>query len=143
MTTQSEIDAQIGHDMQNFYDSVYDGFVPESFVEMFKKAIMHLAPAQHQYAMSKVKEMVSKRAGEHTVVETSMMINVIYSTPFHLLYESIERAIEVTMEFDKVRKEHNKKIQEMEHKLQAKRSRLLKLSGVGNSAPMKLIHGEA
>lgn len=140
MTSEQQINEQLAKDMQDFYDKVYDGFIPNNFVQMFKKAIMHLAPAQHQYSMEKVRQILGRHPGEHTVLETSMMINAIYSTPFYLLYDSIEEAIRVTVEFDKVRKEYNKKVQEVERKMQAKRARLLKIAGIGgNSVPMKII----
>lgn len=143
MTTPQEIDAQIQKDIDAFDRKVYDGFVPQSFLDMFKKAIMRIPPAQHQYPMAFIREILGKKQNEHTVGEVTRMINVIYATPFGDIYPDIDTAIETTEQFDKVRYEHNKKVQEFERKTIAKKQRLLSLAGVGNSHPMKLVTGEA
>jgi hypothetical protein len=143
MTTTADIDAQVKNDVDAFNNKVYDGFVPQSFLDMFKKAIMRIPPAQHQYPMGFVRRIVDKRLNEHTVLEVAQMINIIYSTPFGDIYDTIEEAISTTETFDKIRGEHNNKVQEFEKKTIAKKNRLMQLSGVVNSTPMKLVHGEA
>jgi len=87
--------------------------------------------------MKDVKRMISRRPNEVTNKELGMMINAIYSVPFGSMYQTIEEGIERTMEFDKIKEEYNKNSAAFERKINAKRQRLLSLSGVQNSVPMQ------
>lgn len=147
MTTPAQIETQLmTQDIIPYHNSVFDGFVPDSFVEQFKIAMMVIPVTAHQYPMKDVKRMISRRPNEVTNKELGMMINAIYSVPFGSMYQTIEEGIERTMEFDKIKEEYNKNSAAFERKINAKRQRLLSLSGVQNSVPlqngMKIIPGK-
>lgn len=146
MTTPEQIEQQlIAQDIVPYHKSVYEGYLPESFIEQFRIAMMYLPVTAHQYSMKDVERMINRRTDEVTNKEVGMMINAIYSVPWVSMYASIEEGIEKTMEFDTIRKEYNEKTEAFERKINAKRKRLLALSGVGNSTQlngMQIISGK-
>lgn len=136
MTTEKEIDQQLDREVQAWYNKVYDGKpLPERFIEMFKKALMYVAPANHKYNMLAIKKMISQRSDEVTMVEVGMMINLIYSTPFDKLYSTPEEGVETTMLFDEIRREYNEIGAKFEGMMMKKRETLLRLSGVTKTTP--------
>lgn len=137
MTSPEQVNEQLmNEDIIPYQNSVYDGFLPESFIEQFRIAMMFIPITSHQYSMKEVKIMANRRPDEVTIKECGMMINVIYAVPFISMYGSLEEGIEKTMGFDKIREEYNKNTAAFERKINAKRNRLLQLGGVGNSAPL-------
>lgn len=143
MTTHKEIEDQIhNQDIVPYLNSIYDGYVPDSLVPQFRIAMMHLPPTAHKYSMDDVKTLSERRSDEITVRELGMILNVIFAIPFISMYETIEEGIAMTMIFEKIKDDYNNSTAAFERKVQAKRNRLFKLSGVGNSAPingMKII----
>lgn len=137
MTSADDIADQIEkEDIIPYLNKIYDGFVPESVVEQFRVAMMHLPPSLHKYSMLDVETMANKKAGEINNREIGMMLNVIFSIPFATMYSSLEEGVEKTREFEKIKTEYNKNSAAFQRKCDAKRARLLKLSGVGNSSGM-------
>lgn len=130
---EREIEQQIDDDVQKYNTSIYDGFLPQSFIDYFKKSLMVIPPGNHQYNMEKVKDMISRRPDEVRIIEVGMMINLIYACPFRELYDSVEQGIEMTMEFDKVREGFNKTTEDIERKLALKRQTLRKIYGLGSN----------
>lgn len=142
MTDIKTIDEQLEReDIQPYLISIYDGHLPESFVEQFRVAMMLLPPTAHKYNMKDVRTMSRKRPNEISIRELGMMLNVIFAIPFSQMYATLEEGIEKTIEFEKIKDEYNQKTGAFERKIQAKRNRLLKLSGVGdNTAPFNGLH---
>lgn len=137
MTTEIEIDNQLTKDYAAFYNKIYDGELPESLLQNFKKAFMYLVPSTHQYFMSRVKEMAAKTIRDLSVMEVGMIINLIVSTPPEKLYSSFDEAVDSLAILHKLRDDYNKAVEENQRKLKAKKERLMQLSGVGNSVPLK------
>lgn len=138
MTDAKSIEDQIiREDITPYHNSIFDGFLPESFIQQFRVAMMFLPVTAHNYSMKEVKRMISKRPDEVTNKEVGLMINAVYAIPWASMYSSIEEGIERTMEFDKIREDYNKNTSAFERKINAKRQRLLSLSGVQNSVPMQ------
>jgi hypothetical protein len=131
MLNEKEIARQIAEDEQRWNDAVYDGFLPQLFLDYFRKAMMILPPAQHKYNMAFVKTMINRKPDEVTNLEVGMMINIIYHCPFGEIYNSIEEAIDITMEFDKVRFEYNQKTEAINTSLNRKRAKLHEIAGIG------------
>lgn len=136
MTTRAEIDKQIDADIERYNNSVYDGNVPDSFVEYFKKALMIIPPAAHKYKMGFLDALIKKHKSVITNLELGMMINLIYACPFKDIYSSLEEGIEITKQFDAVREEYNQKSSDIERQLMKKKQRLLSLSGIVGSADL-------
>jgi len=143
MTTEKDIQDQIKRDIDARQNSIYDGKLPQSFLDGFKQSLMFIAPANHRYNMQFIKTLVAKRFDEITVMEVGVMINMIYATPWYLMYKDLNEGIETTIMYDTVRDEYNKQTQEFERKISAKKNRLMKLIGqsgdtvaIGNSSPI-------
>lgn len=128
---EKEIARQLAEDEERWNNAIYDGFLPKLFLDYFKKGLMVLPPAQHKYNMQLVKTMIGKKPDEVTNLEIGLMINIIYHCPFKEIYDSIEQAVDITMEFDKVRDEYNQKVSAIEGALTRKRNRLHELAGHG------------
>lgn len=134
MTTTEQIEEQIQkQDIEPYLNKVYDGFISEEIIEQFKIAMMFIPITAHKYSMKDVRTISGKRPDEITNRELGMVINMIYAVPFASMYATLEEGIEKTMSYDKIREEYNKNSAAFERKVQAKRKRLLSLSGVGNS----------
>ena len=135
MTSEAEIDNQIQRqDIEPYLNKIYDGFVSEDIIAQFRVAMMFIPVTAHNYSMKDVKAISYKRPDEITNRELGMIINMIYAVPFSSMYSSLEEAIEKTMAYDKIREEYNRNSAAFQRKVEAKRKRLLSLSGVGNSA---------
>lgn len=137
MTTENEINEQINRDVDAYNHKIYDGFIPTGFMDKFKKALMVTPVGTHQFNMDFIKRLIAKREDEVTVIEVGMIINLLFLTPPHMIFDSLEEYIDTIIEFSKLSDEYNKKNKEFENKIIMKRERLLKLSGVINSTPMK------
>lgn len=131
-SVQSIIDQIEREDRQPYLNSIYQNELPEAFVEQFRIAMMYLPPAAHQISMSKINEMSLRRPDEVTVEEVGIMINVIFSIPFVSMYQSLEEGIEKTKVFEKIKVEYNKSTSAFERRMEAKKDRLVKLSGIGD-----------
>ncbi len=137
MTTTQEIEEQIQRqDIEPYLNKIYDGFVSEEIIDQFRTAMMFVPITAHQYSMKDVKTISGKRPTEITNRELGMIINIIYCVPFASMYASLEEGVEKTMEYDKIRAEYNKNSAAFERKVQAKKERLLNLSGIKNSTPL-------
>lgn len=137
MTSPEQIEQQITkEDILPYLHGVYDGYVPESLIEQFRIAVMHLPVTAHRYSMEDVEKISLRNPKEVTVRELGMIINVVFSIPFVAMYESLEEGIAKTMIFEKIKDDYNKSTAAFERKVEAKRKRLLGLSGVGNSTKM-------
>lgn len=143
MTSENEINDQIEReDIVPYLNKVYDGVIPDSLVEQFRVAMMHLPPTAHKYSMEDVETMSLRRHDEVTNRELGLILNVVFSIPFASMYETLEEGIEKTKVFEKIKDAYNKSTAAFQRKCDAKRNRLLQLSGVGNSASingMKII----
>ncbi len=131
MTTEKDIQEQIRKDIDAHSNSVYDGSLPDSFREGFKQSLMFIAPANHRYNMGFIKTLVSKKADEVTVMEVGIMINLIFSTPWYLIYKNVEEGIDTTIEYEKVKDEYNAKSTEFERKISLKKRKLMEIAGLG------------
>lgn len=142
MTSPQEIDSQLEReDILPYLNSIYDADLPESIIEQFRVAMMVLPITAHKYSMKDVRTLSTRRASEVTVRELGMIINVIFAVSFASMYGSLEEGIEKTIQFEKIKDEYNKATGAFERKIQNKRARLLKLSGVGEStAPFNGLH---
>lgn len=135
MTTKEQIAAQVEReDIVPYLNKVYDGAIPESLVDQFRIAMMHLPPTAHKYSMADVEAMSIRRPDEVTNREIGMMLNVIFAVPFASMYESLEQGIEKTKAFEKIKEDYNKSTAAFQRKVEAKTNKLMSLSGVGNSA---------
>ena len=143
--TPQEIEAQIEEQVQRedvlpYLNKVYDGNLPEEFIEQFRAAMMYLPPASHGLDMKKVKIMSTRMVNEVTVNELGLMINVIYSIPFASMYQSLEEGIEKTLLFDKIRAEYNRGTEAFERKIAKKKNTLRNLLSPGNTAQYNGLH---
>lgn len=138
MTTEKDIDEQIAAEVKVFNDSIYDGHMPTEFMEMFKKSIMAIPPAQHKYNITFIKSCTEKRYNEVSRSEVGVMINMIYATRPHLIYDSLDMFFKYTLMFDKVRDEYNKTTAAFERKMIKKRE--LKMALINKTAPFNQLN---
>lgn len=137
MTSKADLEAQIQReDIEPYLNSVYDGYLPDSLIDQFRIAVMHLPPTAHKYPMQEVEKLSLRRPNEVTVRELGMILNVIFAIPFVAMYHDLEEGICKTMIFEKIKDDYNQSTGAFDRKCQKKMERLLKLSGVGNSTPM-------
>jgi len=137
MTSTEQLQEQINReDVIPYLNKVYDGFVPDSLIEQFRIAMMHLPLTAHKYSMEDVETLSIRRPNEVTNRELGMILNCVFAVPFVSMYESLEEAIEKTKVFEKIKEAYNKSTAAFQRKCDAKMNRLLQLGGVGNSAPM-------
>lgn len=137
MTTPQELEAQIyREDILPFNNGVYDGYLPEEFVDQFRIAMMMIPVTSHQYSMDDVERLSLRRPGEITRLELGMMLNVVFAVPWASMYGSIEEGIEKTRNYERIKREYNEESEAFQVKCRKKLSRLLKLSGISNSTPM-------
>lgn len=136
MTTEREIDLQIGKEYNEFYTRIYDGLtpIPEFTVKLFATALMCVAPAAHQIHGDKMKLLISKKIEELTWVEVGKMMNVITEVPFYLLYEDLEDALNKTMQMEQFQLYYNATVADLDSKMKKKKSSLMNLGGVNRSS---------
>ena len=137
MTTEQEIDRQIAGDYKRFYDSVYDGPLPDDLVDRFKNVLFYSAPAAHKCKMDLCKSIVSKKPYDLTNLEIGVIINLIFGVPFCSLYKTVEEAIDANIELERIRDAFNSTVNQMQEVLSKKKDRLMSLSGVTGAAPFK------
>ena len=130
MLTEKDIDKQIENEVEKFNTATYQGDVPQVFIEFFKKAIMHIPLAQHGVGVERIKVMISRKPDDVPYIEVGVMINFIFATPFHLIYSSIEEAIEMTEKFERVKNEYNKITAEFEVSMTKKKNALMRVAGL-------------
>jgi hypothetical protein len=135
MTTRQEIERQIQNDIDNYNNKIYDGFLPENFIEKFKQALMAVPIGTHQYSLEAIKKIISKRESEVNIVEVGMIINLLFMTPPNKIYDSLDQFINEMTEFNKVSVEYNRQNKEFEKTIIRKKDRLLKLSGIVDAVP--------
>lgn len=136
MTSPEDIIEQIQReDIEPYLNKIYDGELPDSLVEQFRIAMMHLPPTAHKYSMDDVETMSNRRPDEITNRELGLILNVIFAIPFASMYGSIEEGIEKTKVFERIKEEYNKSTAAFQRKVEAKKNRLLSLGGVNNSVP--------
>lgn len=137
MTTPQEIENQVyNQDIIPYQNSIYDGYISEELIEQFRIAMMYIPATSHKYSMEDVDTIRQRKPDEVTVRELGMILNAVYAVPFISMYGSLEEGIEKTKGYDKIKDKYNQSTAAFERKCQAKMNRLLKLSGVGNSAPL-------
>lgn len=137
MTTPQQLEEQIQReDIEPYLNKVYDGFVPDTFVDQFRSAMMFLPVTAHKYSMRDIETMMHRRHDEVTNRELGMMLNVIFAIPFASMYGSLEEGVEKTKAFEKLKEDYNKSTAAFQRKCDAKMARLLKLSGINNSTSM-------
>lgn len=135
MTTQQEIDRQLNAEIKKYHDAIYDGEVPDGFMEMFKRSLMCVPPAQHGYTLDAIERIINKRVNEIKVAELAIMINMVFSTAWANLYSSVEEGIATTRKFEVLKNEFNKRGAEFEKKMMLKKTKLQQLSGITGATP--------
>src|SRR6478735_9516072 len=98
--TEKEVDLQIGKEYNEFYTKVYDGIavIPAYVTDLFKKALMYVAPAAHQIHANKMRMLIEKKVEELTWVEVGKMINVVTEVPLMHLFSNLDEAIDKMVE---------------------------------------------
>lgn len=114
-------------DIDPYLNKVYDGYVPDSLVDQFRIAMMHLPPTAHKYSMDDVETMSLRRPNEITNRELGMILNVVFALPFISMYGSLEEGIEKTRVFEKIKEDYNESTAAFNRKVEAKKTMLFQI----------------
>lgn len=136
------VEQQVNDDLEKFKHETYNGKVeiPTGIKDLFKSAILSLAPQTHGITSSKLKALYSRKQKEFTNGELSDVIKLIVNTPFGKLYEGedLVKALDKHIKFEKFLLCYNNHIDEFKNKLNQKKITLQSLAGTVNK-PMRII----
>jgi hypothetical protein len=130
--TMRDIEDQINGDYSRFFDSIYDGELPENLIETFKHLLMKVPPSVHNLSSDGLSKLIEKgNKNEFRVVDVGIIINVIFSASYNEMYSNLEEAFEKHKVYEEIKRQHNKKVDDLEKSLKRKREHLMKLAGIG------------
>lgn len=141
MNAQQQIDQQLNDEYNKFYETKYDGkpYVPEEFIELFKKSIISVPPFAHKINFHKIKSISQKKVEMLTFGDLHEMIKVILNTPLGKLYpemdESNKTFVSVVEKYIKIEKfviEYNAQVEDFQGKLKMKKQTLQSLAGTSH-----------
>jgi hypothetical protein len=130
MTTEKEINDQIQGDYNKFWNSPYEGKMPDSIMYRFRTALMFHNAKSLQAPPSVMRKLIEKKEYDLNFVEVGVIINTMFAVPFNCMYETPEQAIDETIECKEIEIEFNKLVDKRTQELERKRARLLQLSGI-------------
>lgn len=135
MNTSEQIEQQLKGEFDNFYNEVHKGAipVPSNILELFKKAVMALAPHFHQVHASKIRVIASKTVPELTNGDIHDITKLVINTPLEKMYGSFDEAISAHIRYEKFILSFNKYVDEFNEKLRMRKATLENLSGIRNN----------
>lgn len=89
-----EGEKEIQKEKATFYNTPFEGELPENFVENFKRAIFSLAPREDNIASVVLKAWAAKPVSELTFGEIGKMSDVITTVPRERLFKDFDDAQE-------------------------------------------------
>ena len=131
MAPAQQVEKEIENEIQRFYDKGYDGKqnVPANIIELFKRAVMVVPPNFHKVYFSKIKLIASKAPNELSNGEISEVVKLILTATPQSLYDDFEEAMSVHCKIEKFIRNYNEHVNAFQSGLQAKRTKLMSLSG--------------
>lgn len=136
MTTQAEIDEQIKGDYERFWNSPYNGDMPDMFMFKFRTVLMFHNSKSLPATPHKIKELIGLSEGDLKFVDVGIILNTIFTIPFNSVYDSPEEAIDDVLRFVDIQNEFNKRVSEVGAQIERKRLKKYEICGIANSAPM-------
>lgn len=133
MTTEKDIDRAIQNDVDRFNHAIYDGTLPDTLFDMFKRCLMILPLTSHRLNPSYIKDMVAKRQNELNFIEVGVVINLIKDVSPREVYPSLEEFLDTSIIFEAVSTEYNKKISDFEKTCIKKKNFQMKIAGLDKS----------
>lgn len=133
MTTEKDIQDQLAGDYNRFWNSIYDGKIPEGLISKFREALMFHTALSLQAHQSVMRELLETKDYDLKFLHVGVILNTLFSVPFNAIFFSPEEAMDSIIEYKEIEIEFNKRVEKRSKELEAKRQRLLTLSGVVKS----------
>lgn len=131
MRTEKEINDMIQEDWVKWYETIYDGELPENLIDIFKIALFKAPPmAYNKLHTKKLKEICAKKPYDLTRTEVGIVINTIMQGSFDNYYQNIDEALEKHAILESIQLKYNKEVKEIENNLVSKRNSLLRMSNI-------------
>lgn len=131
--TINKIEQDIQNELNEWNNKVYEGEIPKDFMKSFAKAFMATVPSNIKMFVATVERMLSKTPEELSNVEVATICNLISAIPPKDMYSTLASALKSMKELENVRIDYNIKVGKIQQDLNAKKSRLIQLSGVSLS----------
>lgn len=131
--TINKIEADIQNELNEWNNKIYEGEVPKDFMKNFAKAFMATVPSNIKMFVATIEKMLAKTSEELSNVEVATICNLISAIPPKDLYNTLASALKSMKELENVRIDYNIKAAKVQQDLNAKKSRLVQLSGASLS----------
>lgn len=132
--TEADIDQEIQKEYDNFNNAPYTSEVlPKDIMERFRKAVFSLSPAAHKLNSETIKKIVAKKVKDLTNFDVPTILNTIAHCPLCDLYNDLDEALVKNKEIEELKVSYNLTVMQINQSMTEKRSRMMKLSGVGEN----------
>jgi hypothetical protein len=136
MTTVKDIEEIINKASQEFWQKIYDGFIPDNLMDNFKAALLATRPTELPAGAGALKQIIDKKEYEITFIEMGTIINGIFKLPIGVLSDDVHEALTYTEQLGKMSYDFNQKVDEFNKQLKKKHHKLMDIAGLTQSATM-------
>lgn len=142
MTTEAEIHEQINAMYNKFWQSPYEGRIPEGLMNKFREAIMFHSAISLKGSPQVIRDLLAMKEYDLKFLHVGIIINTLFPVPFNAMFYSPEEAMEALIEYKDIEVEYNHIVEKKSKEIERARNKKLEICGFKNTATLTAIPGK-
>ena len=137
--TEAYIKEIVTKDYNDFYNKVYDGYIPPGIMEKMREGLFGSRPIDFQGPPELLKALIRKKDEDLQYVDMGVVVNTIFYIPLSIIHSDLDSGLDYTALLYRMKDEFNARSEKFNETMKRKQQKLMELGGLSKAIQMPSI----